>query len=171
MNISILKKDRTFILNISEESFQQKSIIEKLNEFNKFGVKGWEIWLQVEYFLFLSNHPQVKKVDREMRCFLDGRKSRIKRSAVLDFMIHEKRKTSAIPLEIKQDVSPTTCLRNMLSDVKKFENIKYTGISTGRNLWCLGVHLGQIKEDYYEKCMYEITSNSIGDTNYFYTLI
>ncbi|MGA6134736.1 hypothetical protein ACPER7_00340 [Acinetobacter dispersus] len=171
MNINILKKDRAFILSISEEFFQQKNIIEKLNEFNKFGVKGWEVWLQVEYFLFLSSHPQVKKVDREMRCFLDGRKSKTKRSAVLDFMIHEKRKTSAIPLEIKQDVNPTTCLRHMLSDVRKFEKIKYTGINTDRNLWCLGVHLGQLKEDYYEKCTYEITSASISNTNYFYTLI
>ena len=171
MNISILKKDRAFILQISEEFFQQDNIISKLHEFSKFGIKGWEIWLQVEYFIFLSNHPQVKKVDREIRCFLDGRKSKIKRSAILDFMIHEKNKTSAIPLEIKQDVSPTTCLRNMLSDVKKFGNIKYTGISTDRNLWCLGVHLGQLKEEHYEKCMYEITSNPIGNTNYFYTLI
>ncbi|WP_151980989.1 hypothetical protein [Acinetobacter guerrae] len=171
MNINILKKDRAFILGISEEFFKQKNIIEKLNDFNKIGVKGWELWLQVEYFLFLSNHPQVKKVDREKRCFLDGRKSKIKRSAILDFMIHEKRKTSAIPLEIKQDVSPTTCLRHMLNDVKKFEKIKYTGISTDRNLWCLGVHLGQLKEEYYEKCPYEITSIPIENTHYFYTLI
>lgn len=171
MNINILKKDRAFILSISEEFFQQENIIEKLNEFNKLGVKGWEVWLQVEYFLFLSNHPQVKKVDREMRCFLDGRKSKIKRSAVLDFMIHEKGKTSAIPLEIKQDVSSTTCLRHMLNDVKKFEKIKYSGINTNRSLWCLGIHLGQLKEEYYERCAFQITSNPIEGTNYFYTLI
>lgn len=171
MNINIIKKDRAFILKVSEEFFQQGNIIKKLNYFNEFGVKGWEIWLQVEYFLFLRNHPKVKNVDREIRCSLDGRKSKIKRSAVLDFMIHEKNKTSAIPLEIKQDISPTACLRHMISDVKKFENIKYTGIDTGRSLWCLGVHLGELKEKQSEKCIYEITSNPILGTDYFYTLI
>lgn len=171
MNISILKKDRAFILAISEEFFQQENIIKKLNDFNGFGVKGWEIWLQVEYFLFLKSHPNVKNVDREIRCSLDGRKSKTRRSAVLDFMIHEKNKTSAIPLEIKQDISPTTCLRYMLNDIKKFNNIKYTGINTSRSLWCLGIHLGQLKEEQGNKCVYEITSNPILGTKYFYTLI
>lgn len=171
MNNAITKKDREFILEVSEEFFAKEDIVKKLNDFNEFQVKGWEVWLQVEYYLFLTNHSKVKKVDREIRCPLDGRKSKIKRSAVLDFMIHEKNKTSAIPLEIKQDISPTTCLRHMTNDVKKFENIKYTGIDTGRSLWCLGVHLGQLKEEQTNKCMYEITSNPILGTDYFYTLI
>ena len=171
MNTNTVKKDRAFSLKISEEYFQQENIIKKLNDFNEFDVKGWEIWLQVEYFLFSKNHSNVKKVDREIRCSLDGRKSKIKRSAVLDFMIREKNKTSGIPLEIKQNVSPTTCLRYMISDVKKFENIKYTGIDTARPLWCLGVHLGQLKEEQVNKCIYEITSKPILGTDYFYTLI
>lgn len=106
-------------------------------------------------------------MDREIRYPLDGRKSKIKRSAVLDFMIHQKQKTSSIPLEIKQDISPTSCLRYMVNDVKKFKNIKYSGIDTSRSLWCLGIHLGPINEAKIENCAYEVTTQPIKNTEYF----
>jgi hypothetical protein len=169
--MNILKKDRDFILKISEEFFQQETIIKKLKDFEECKVKGWEIWLQVEYFLFLKKNNKIKSIAREIRCSLDGRKSKVKRWVVLDFMIHEKNKTSAIPLEIKQDISPTVCLRHMVNDIKKFDNIKYTGINTGRSLWCLGIHLGALKEEQKEKCAYEIESKPILGTGFFYTLI
>ena len=171
MNNAITKKDREFILEVSEEFFAKEDIVRKLNDFYEFQVKGWEIWLQVEYYLFLTNHSKVKKVDREIRCPLDGRKSKTKRSAVLDFMIHQKQKTSSIPLEIKQDISPTSCLRHMVNDVKKFENIRYSGLDTSRSLWCLGIHLGPINEAKIENCVYDVTTQRIENTEYFFTLI
>ena len=56
MNNAITKKDREFILEVSEEFFAKENIVRKLNDFYEFQVKGWEIWLQVEYYLFLTNH-------------------------------------------------------------------------------------------------------------------
>ena len=61
MNNAITKKDREFILEVSEEFFAKEDIVRKLNDFYEFQVKGWEIWLQVEYYLFLTNHSKVKK--------------------------------------------------------------------------------------------------------------
>ena len=56
MNKKKKKKDREFILEVSEEFFAKENIVRKLNDFYEFQVKGWEIWLQVEYYLFLTNH-------------------------------------------------------------------------------------------------------------------
>ena len=170
MGLSTIKHDREFILQLAREFFDS-DMKEKLGSFKKFDVYGWEIWLQVEFYLFLKQHNLVKSVDREIRCSLDGRKNPTKRFAVLDFMIHEKRKQSSIPLEIKQHMSAKSCLTSMLKDVKKFGQIKYSGINTSRNLWCLGVHLGPQLENSQEYCEYEITSEQIGNTEYYFTLI
>lgn len=170
MNNTIIQKDRKFILEICKDFFLQDYIVSKLNDFERFGIKGWEIWLQVEFYIFLKNHLDIKSVDREVRCLIDGRKAKQK-SAILDFMIHQKRKTSSIPLEIKQDVSPTSCLRHMIKDIQKFKKIRYSGINTTRTLWCLGVHIGEIKEGIIEKCDYHVTTEPVLGTLYFYTLI
>ncbi|OTG94148.1 hypothetical protein [Acinetobacter sp. ANC 3832] len=171
MNNRTIQKDREFILKISEEFFLQDYIVGKLNDFERFDIKGWEIWLQVEFYIFLKNHLDIKSVDREVRCSVDGRKKTKQKLAILDFMIHQKRKTSSIPLEIKQDISSTTCLRHMIKDIKKFGNIKYSGINTTRTLWCLGVHVGEVRGDIVEKSDYLVTTEPVLGTNFFYTLI
>ena len=170
MDNRTIKSDREFILELTREFFNT-AILEKIKDFKEFEVKGWEIWLQVEFYLFLFFFSKIKKVEREIRCAIDGRKNKLKSTAILDFMIHGKNKKAAIPLEIKQNMSATSCLNNMMKDVRKFQQIKYSGITTSRNLWCLGVHVGEIHGTVKTECPFEITSERIKNTDYFFTLI
>ncbi|MGX5700312.1 hypothetical protein ACWKWF_12005 [Acinetobacter kookii] len=57
--MKILRDDLEFLTNLAQEFFKQKDIVDKFNQFLDNQVKGWEIWLQVEFALFLFNHPDV----------------------------------------------------------------------------------------------------------------
>ena len=37
----------------------------KLNKFSESKISGWEIWLQVEFAIFLFSHPDVSEIERE----------------------------------------------------------------------------------------------------------
>lgn len=178
--MKILKDDLNFLINISEEFFKQEDIINKLNRFVENQIKGWEIWLQVEFALFLFNHTDVSEVEREKRYELDKRMSKDKDICSIDFMIRQKRKQSSIPLEIKQHENASHCIRYMLKDIEKYEKVRGSSATTGRSLWCLGVH-PTVEEEYLNKLINEnkfreinsdyIFSKNIEGTNFSFTLI
>ena len=89
--MKILKSDFEFLKDMAIEFFEQKVIIDKLNQFSEFKIKGWEIWFQVEFTLFLLQHSRVSEVEREKRYELDQRKSKEKLICSIDFLIREKR--------------------------------------------------------------------------------
>ena len=145
--MKILRDDLEFLTNLAQEFFKQKDIVDKFNQFLDNQVKGWEIWLQVEFALFLFNHPDVSEVEREKRYELDKRMSKDKDICSIDFLIRQKYKQSSIPLEIKQHENASHCIRYMLKDIEKYEKIRGSSVTTGRSLWCLGVH-PTVEEDY-----------------------
>lgn len=180
MTMKILKDDLNFLINISEEFFKQEDIVNKLNGFVENQIKGWEIWLQVEFALFLFNHTDVSEVEREKRYELDKRMSKDKDICSIDFMIRQKRKQSSIPLEIKQHENASHCIRYMLKDIEKYEKVRGSSTTTGRSLWCLGVH-PTVEEEYLNKLINEnkfrdinsdyIFSKNIEGTDFSFTLI
>lgn len=136
------KEDFNFISQLAQDFFDQDEIIRKLLLFKnkKLAIKGWEIWFQVEFALFLQNHPLVAEVEREKKFKMDLRKSKDKVSCSIDFFLRQKHKHTSIPLELKQDALAANCIRNMLKDIGKFEKIRSANFPTNRSLWCLGVH-------------------------------
>ena len=180
ITMKILKDDLNFLINISEEFFMQEDIVNKLNGFVENQIKGWEIWLQVEFALFLFNHTDVSEVEREKRYELDKRMSKDKDICSIDFMIRQKRKQSSIPLEIKQHENASHCIRYMLKDIEKYEKVRGSSTTTGRSLWCLGVH-PTVEEEYLNKLINEnkfrdinsdyIFSKNIEGTDFSFTLI
>ena len=67
MKMKILKDDLNFLKELANDFFQQTEIVNKLNQFIENQIKGWEIWLQVEFAVFLFNHPNVSEIEREKR--------------------------------------------------------------------------------------------------------
>ena len=67
------KEDFNFISQLAQDFFDQDEIIRKLLLFKnkKLAIKGWEIWFQVEFALFLQNHPLVAEVEREKKFKMD----------------------------------------------------------------------------------------------------
>lgn len=180
MKMKILKDDLNFLKELANDFFQQTEIVTKLNQFVENQIKGWEIWLQVEFALFLFNHPNVSEIEREKRYELDKRISKDKNTCSVDFIIRQKFKKSAIPLEIKQHENASNCIRNMLKDIEKYEKVKDSSATTGRSLWCLGVH-PTVEKDYLKKIIDDnrfreihpdyVFSKNIEGTSFSFTLI
>ncbi|WP_228721852.1 MULTISPECIES: hypothetical protein [unclassified Acinetobacter] len=176
-----LKEDFKFLKDISNEFFQQEKIVNKLIEFEKFEIKGWEIWLQVEFAIFMYKHEKISVVEREVRFEFDKRISKEKDICSIDFMIRQKYKQSSIPLEIKQHQNISHCIRYMLKDMEKYEKIKGSKISTDRFLWCLGVHPKPQDDAYLTRLVNEnkfreinldfVYSQHIEGSNFSFTLI
>ena len=87
------------------------------------------------------------KLKEKKRYELDKRMSKDKDICSIDFLIRQKYKQSSIPLEIKQHENASHCIRYMLKDIEKYEKIRGSSVTTGRSLWCLGVH-PTVEEDY-----------------------
>jgi len=180
MKMKILRNDLEFLTNLAQDFFKQTDIVDKLNQFLGNQVKGWEIWLQVEFALFLFSHPQVSEVEREKRYELDKRMSKDKDICSIDFLIRQKHKQSSIPLEIKQHENASHCIRYMLKDIEKYEKVRCSSATTGRSLWCLGVH-PTVDDDYLERLINEnkfrtldpnfVVTKKITGTNFSFTLI
>ena len=68
----------------------------------------------------------------------------------------------------------------MLKDIEKYEKVRGSSATTGRSLWCLGVH-PTVEEEYLNKLINEnkfreinsdyIFSKNIEGTNFSFTLI
>lgn len=180
MKMKIVKDDLNFLKELANDFFQQTEIVNKLNQFIENQIKGWEIWLQVEFALFLFNHSDVSEIEREKRYKLDKRMSKDKDICSIDFLIRQKYKQSSIPLEVKQHENASHCIRYMLKDIEKYEKVKGSSITTGRSLWCLGVH-PTVEDDYLTRLINEnkfreinpdyVFSKNIEGTQFSFTLI
>lgn len=175
-----LKEDFEFVLQLAQEFFDQDTIVEKLKAFSDYQIKGWEIWFQVEFALFLQAHSLVAEVDREKKFKMDLRKSKDKMTCSIDFFIRQKYKHTSIPLELKQGTKAASCIRHMLMDITKFEKIRCTNFPTSRSLWCLGVHVSvsddSIKKIIHENKVFEMNIDyvktfEIQGTEYSFTLL
>ena len=154
--MSQVREDFDFILKISQDFFNQEEIVEKLKAFQNLNpkIKGWEIWFQVEFALFLHQHALVSDVEREKRFKVDQRKSKEKITCAIDFFIRQKHKRTPIPLELKQDVTAASCIRHMLKDINKFNKIRCSDVLTNRSLFCLGVH-ETVSDDHITRLIHE----------------
>lgn len=170
------QRDFEFLQRIIREFFREKQIIKRLNQFDEEGIYGWEIWLQVELYLFLKlkKCDEVSEVYREEPCLIDKRKNKGKTKCAIDFIIRKKYNHSFIPLEIKQSSYAPRCINQMIRDVEKYNAIKIRSLPTDRPLWCLGVHKEPIKINYIENLLEDfepkILCEKIKGTNFFFTL-
>lgn len=134
-----MKKDFEFLTGLVQDFFAKKSIKDTLSTISEFEISGWEKWIQIEFAKFCKSHEDITEWGRELRYELDRRLSKDKSSCAIDFLIKQKHKHSPLALEIKQQRSPSGCIKAMLRDVEKLRKIKYSQDDL-RGVWCVGVH-------------------------------
>ena len=132
----MIEKDFEHITGLTDEFFKQSKIQKGLKAIEKENIKGWELWLQIEFSIFLSCHNKINDWKREYSITVPNKKG-----AKADFAIRPKRcsHNKYILLEFKQDNSCKTCLRKMLGDIKKIYSKKRYAKNM-RSCWSVGVH-------------------------------
>lgn len=177
------KRDFDFIATLIAEFFQQKHIKKRLKLIKSKPITGWEIWLQVEFSVFLDAQLDVAYWKREFQYSIDKRKARHRDFMAIDFIIRKKGATREqyIALEIKQNSSVRSCIRGMMKDTHKVALVKGSQDDL-RSMWTLGIH-PNIDEDTLLNIVYEyadffnvglisgcVVTQPIGMTNLAYTI-
>lgn len=134
-----MKQDFEFLSQLVSSFFARKSVRETLSVISELEISGWEKWLQIEFAKFCKSHEDVAEWDRELRYGLDRRLSRGKASCAIDFLIRQKYKRSPLAIELKQNASPSGCIKAMTIDMAKVNKIRYSQDDL-RGVWCVGVH-------------------------------
>ena len=179
-----MKRDFEFIRELIGEFFDQKHIRNRLKHIEDNVITGWEIWLQIEFSVFIDSHFYVSQWDREFPYSIDRRSARHRKNMLIDFIIRKKHAAleQYIALEIKQNLNVSACIRGMMEDVCKIWLVKRSEDDL-RSMWCLGVHptveenvlFTQI-ESYAEEFGIALPKNcimtsNIKGTNFSYTLL
>lgn len=135
------KRDFDFIANLVAEFFQQKHIKMRLQLIESRLITGWEIWLQVEFSVFLEAHLEVAYWGREFQYSIDRRKAPHREYIAIDFVIRKRNAVRGqyIALEIKQNSSVKSCVRCMMEDTHKVALVKESHDDL-RSMWTLGIH-------------------------------
>lgn len=159
----MLEKDFEFVKNIKGEFFSQRKIQHSLSVIKNNEISAWELWWQVEFATFLSQHKGGHEWYREQHIDLDRRKAKEKSKLVADFIIRPKNHAleKFILLELKQNRSLTTCITNMVKDVHKIDKAKASSLSQ-RSFWCVGVHPKDSKKKVKEMVISAAEKNNIG---------
>lgn len=121
-----MKADFDYLSLLVGEFFLDDHISSRFNMIHDNQISGWEIWLQIEFSHFLTNHASQPEWWREHSLPYDRRMQKEKWSLRPDFLIRKKgwKTETYMVLEIKQHPNPATCMRNMLSDYEKISKMK-----------------------------------------------
>jgi hypothetical protein len=154
-----MKQDFKFMTELVSEFFSKKTIRDTLASISDFEISGWEKWLQVEFAKFCMTHDQISDWGRELRYELDKRVSKERKSCFIDFFIRQKYKQSSLGIEIKQHKSPSSCIKAMITDIAKVDQIKYSQDDL-RGIWCFGIHAEESHAEVVRLVAYH--SNAMG---------
>jgi hypothetical protein len=123
-------------------------------------------------------HESEPECHREETLMYDNRREKEKSCFRPDFLIRKKgwRTDTYAMLEIKQAPSPTTCMNNLLSDIKKISKIKPSALFV-RTLLGLAIFKADKEtfdlNDYFESVEAIFTAHEympIGNTGFMYLL-
>jgi hypothetical protein len=126
--------------------FENKRIVEALNNVREFGVSGWEKWWQVELALYLSHaDDKIAEWDMEHPFDTDGRSRIAQGRMALDigFRLKRQSKDAWYFVELKQADDYRQCIDRMCRDgVKVFaaRRKSFDGLSI-KYIACAGVFL------------------------------
>nr|WP_318383116.1 hypothetical protein [uncultured Enterobacter sp.] len=134
----MIDRDFDHLTTLSHLFFEREDIRQKLNIIDQYNISGWEIWMQIEFanLLVSTGHEWW----REQTLGSDQRKNPGRPSMRTDFLLRKKGWTqeSYIALEMKQNIDPTSCVKNMIADLIKTAKIKRSELDL-RSFWTLGI--------------------------------
>lgn len=142
MGKPIMKKEYEFLMDLLDKFTNNCTFSKKLNVIDEQGISGWENWLQIEFSYYLSESADDVEWYRELRCLPDKRYVDMKDryNIIPDFVVRKKGwlKNYFLFIEFKQNVLPSTCIRNMFSDLQKILSMKKDKEFNVRSYWCVG---------------------------------
>ncbi|CDG89380.1 hypothetical protein [Xenorhabdus bovienii] len=134
----MINRDFEHLMELLDSFFSDKEICKKFHIIDEGNITGWETWLQVEFSYMLS------KTDhewwREYSFKYDNRKNKEGNYLKPDFLLRKKGWTTEtyLAVEFKQNISPVSCVKNMISDLDKVSKIRKSEIEL-RSIWAVGV--------------------------------
>ncbi|WP_057831345.1 hypothetical protein [Colwellia sp. TT2012] len=144
----MIKRDFKFVVELATEFFTQEYIVQRMSLIESKDISGWEIWLQVEFAMFLEQHIAVGEWIREFQYSMDMRSSKKQKYMAIDFLVRKRgaKLDQYIAIEIKQNKSAASCINGMMKDACKISLVKGSEDDI-RTMWSLGIHQALPQED------------------------
>lgn len=136
---------------LTEEFFRQRRVSRSLCIIAEQEITGWEVWFQIEFANFLSQHHSEPEWWREWPVEFDRRREKTRIFCRPDFIIRKKgwRKDMYAVLEVKQHPEAGVCFSNMMKDIEKIAKIRASSLDL-RSFWVLGIHLRKPKAELFK---------------------
>lgn len=136
-----MDQDFEYIAQLVAEFFSQVRTRRSLSLIAEQEMTGWEVWLQIEFSYFLTNHDTQPEWWREEMLDYDKKLEDKKRFLRPDFIIRKKgwKRDSYVAIEFKQHVNAANCIANMQKDMHRVERMDHSNFSL-RSYWVLGVY-------------------------------
>lgn len=143
-----MKRDFHYIADLLEGFFKQRKIGKALRIIEESDITGWEVWFQIEFSYYLSQHESFPEWWREWPVEFDRRREKEKIFCRPDFIIRKKgwRQDAYAALEVKQHPEAAVCFSNMMKDIEKIAKIKSSSLDV-RSFWVLGIHRKKSKSE------------------------
>ncbi|SFX31140.1 hypothetical protein [Marinospirillum alkaliphilum] len=143
-----MSADFEYLSELTEDFFRQRRVGRSLAIIEDQAITGWEVWFQIEFANFLSQHESLPEWWREWPVELDRRKEKGQTFCRPDFIIRKKgwRKESYAALEVKQHPDAAACFSNMMKDIKKISKVRVSSLDI-RTSWVLGIHKRKSKTE------------------------
>jgi hypothetical protein len=143
-----MNQDFEYIADLIEEFFSQSRTQQSLSIINAQEITGWEVWLQIEFSYFLSNHLSKPEWWREEILDYDQSLEKERKFLKPDFLIRKKgwKRETYVALEFKQHINASNCIANMRKDMQRVERLDQTSINL-RSYWVMGVYQRQPKNE------------------------
>lgn len=163
-----MNTDFEYLSSLVESFFSQRRIGRSLAIIEDHEITGWEVWFQIEFANFLSQHDSLPEWWREWPVKLDRRKEKGRTFCRPDFIIRKKgwRQESYAALEVKQHPDAAACFANMRKDIEKISKVKVSSLDI-RTFWVLGIHKRKPKAELRELILSSFESAGMDppDTN------
>lgn len=149
-----MSQDFAYITELADDFFRQRRVGRSLRIIEESEITGWEVWFQVEFAHFLSQHETEPEWWREWSIDYDRRIEKERTRCRPDFIIRKKgwRQESYAALEIKQHPDAGICFSNMMKDIQKISKVRTSSLDI-RSFWVLGIHKRRPKGELLELIM------------------
>ncbi|MDO0946110.1 hypothetical protein [Chromohalobacter israelensis] len=157
-----MQRDFDYIFELVSNFFERRHIQKGLRLINQNDVTGWEIWLQIEFSCFLTEHESEPEWWREKAIEYDYRSEREKYFLKPDFVIRKKgwRTDSYAALEIKQHRESGSCVNNMVKDMVRVAKARRSELDI-RSYWAIGVMERESKSEVRRKLEKRIDTTNL----------
>lgn len=138
--------DFNIVCQLISEFCKTKKVIDFFTSLDELPLRGgFEKWIEVEFYLFLSflkkGQDRIREVKNQCHYPIDQRKSPQTKRVFVDICFEIKRhyKELVIALEFKASQKPESCINGMIQDWMRLDGVRKSKDNM-RSLWVVGFH-------------------------------